>query len=208
MSDPITNDTPTPVIPVPAATPPEPNGGQLQGDSDPSWLPARLQRAEEAARKKLLLDLGIEDPSKGKELIADALKRKEDEMSEVQKAKAKIADLEPKAKRVDEITAALHEMVQKQIDALPKQWQNAVPEFDDPLKTFTWLQNNSALLAPPVIPNLNPGEQHDKLPPPPAQEAQRASNIAAQYGYKVDATKVADRARQLEQQRKQKPTGE
>lgn len=78
--------------PQPPAPPPDaPQGGNGSGEGDnPPWLPERLKRAQETARQqereRLLKELGIEDPAADKELLAAARKRREDEMTEVQKA--------------------------------------------------------------------------------------------------------------------------
>lgn len=86
-------------------TPPDKSGGNTGGDDqNPAWLPERLKRAEEAARKKMLADLGIEDPDTAKKLLADAKKRADDEKSESQKALEKA---EAAAKRAAELEEQL-----------------------------------------------------------------------------------------------------
>lgn len=194
--------------PAPTDTPPQTNGGTQGEGGDPSWLPARLQRAQEAERKKLLAELGIEDPKLAKQLIEEAQKRKQDEMTELQKAQARIAELEPKAEEVVRIKAALQDTVEKRIEALPKEWRDAVPEYEDPTKTLAWLDKNAEKLSRPQAPNMDAGVTGDKVPPPPTQEAQRAASIAAQYGYTIDPKKVAERQRQIEQQRQRGVTRE
>lgn len=69
------------------------------------------QKATDAARKKILAELGIEDPDADKALLAEARKRKADELTEAQKAdKAReqaeaatrqaVADLEAERKAI------------------------------------------------------------------------------------------------------------
>lgn len=83
--------------PQPPAPPPDaPQGGNGSGEGDsPSWLPERLKRAQEKARQeereRLFKELGIEDPEGDKELLTAARKRKQDEMSEADKAKTELA---------------------------------------------------------------------------------------------------------------------
>lgn len=79
--------TPTPV------TPPAPNGGNSGDDSDDEkpimtsvQLKERLERDREAQRKRLYAELGIEDADTDKTLLAEARKRKADELTEAQKA--------------------------------------------------------------------------------------------------------------------------
>lgn len=77
------------------------NGGQQQAQAEPNWLPDRLKRAEEAARKKLLEELGITDPEADKQMLADARKRKQDEMTAVEKAAAEKEAAEKKAAELE-----------------------------------------------------------------------------------------------------------
>lgn len=114
----------------------------------------------------------------------------------------------PRAERVDTMEQLLSDMAQKRIDRLPKQFRSLVPEYDDPVKTLMWLDANEATLTMPVPPNIGAGVQGEKKPAPPTEAAQRAANIAAQYGYTVDPAKIAARAQEIEQQRQRKPQGE
>lgn len=209
MTEPIDNSTIVPPAQPPTGTPPpETNGGTSQGEGEPSWLAARLQRAQDAARKQLLAEMGIEDPLKAKQLIADAIQRQQDEMTEAQKAQARIAELEPKAQQAERIAAALQATVQKRIEALPEEWRDAVPAFTDPVQTLEWLDKVTPKLQKPTAPNFDVGAAGDKPPAPPTAEAQRAAQVAAQYGYNLDAKALAARQRELEQQRQRKPQGD
>lgn len=211
MSDPITtinSTTEQPVTPPTGTPPPEANGGVHQGESDPAWLPARLQRAEEAARKKLLADMGIDDPLKAKQLIADAIQRHQDEMTEVQKAQARIAELEPLAQQAERIKQALEATVQKRIEALPEDWRDAVPAFSDPVQTLEWLDKVAPKLTLQRPPNLNPGGSSEHPPEPTSAQAQSAAQIVASYGYTLDPAAIAKRAKELEQKRQRKPQGD
>lgn len=156
-------DAPPPANPDPA-TPPANNGGSNGEGDNPAWLPARLQRAAEQERKRLLAEMGVDDPAKAKQLIAAEQKRQQDEMTDAQKAQAEVAQLKPKAERADALEAKFREMAQKRIDTLPKQWQAAVQKlFDnDPIDAVDWLDANAALFALPAVPNLNAGDQGDK----------------------------------------------
>lgn len=57
----------------------------------------RAKTAAQSERKKVLAELGIEDPDTDKALLAEARKRKADELSETEKANAELA--KEKAKR-------------------------------------------------------------------------------------------------------------
>lgn len=150
-----------PPPPPDPATPPANNGGSNGEGDSPAWLPARLQRAADAERKRLLAELGIDDPTVAKQLIADAQKRQQDDMTEAQKAQARVAELQPKAKRLEAVEAALQATVEKRVEQLPKAMRGLVPDFDDPLKTLKWLDDNAAALSLPIMPNLNAGQQGD-----------------------------------------------
>lgn len=163
--------------PAPVTPPPDTNGGN-GGEETPAWLPARLQRAEESARKRLLAELGIDDPLKGKQLISDAIQRQQAEMTEAQKARADADALKPRAERADALEAALKATVELRIKKLAKQHQSLVPDFDDPVKTLAWLDANEAALSQPVPPNLNPGTQGDSTKKDPQLTPEQEALIA------------------------------
>lgn len=209
MTDPIDNSTTVPPVQPPTgAPPPEQNGGTHQGEGEPSWLAARLQRAQDAARKQLLAEMGIEDPLKAKQLIADAIQRQQDEMTEAQKAQARIAELEPKAQQAERIAAALQATVDKRIAALPEEWRDAVPAFEDPVQTLEWLDKVAPKLTLQRPPNLNPGGSSEHPPELVTAQAQSAAQIVASYGYTLDPAAIAKRAKELEQKRQRKPQGD
>lgn len=81
------------------------------------------------------------------------------------KYKTQIDELAPRADRLDAMEQFVRDMAQKRIDALPTQWQNAVPEFSDPLQTLDWLEKSAPLMAQTPPPNLNPGAQGDSSKP-------------------------------------------
>lgn len=90
MTDPAAN----PVSPTPAPVPepqPETNSGQHgQGNSDPTWLPERLERARRAEREALLKELGVEKPEDAKTALAEFQKLKDAQLSEADRAKQEL----------------------------------------------------------------------------------------------------------------------
>jgi len=73
----------TPPVATPAAAPPAVT--PQPADENQPWFKERLARAEEQARAKVLSDLGITDPAKGKAAIEAAKKAEEDAKSQGQK---------------------------------------------------------------------------------------------------------------------------
>jgi seryl-tRNA synthetase len=57
---------------------------------------------------------------------------------------------------------ALEKSVRARIDALPAEWHDAVPDFDDPAKTLQWLDTVAHKLTRPSAPNTNAGAMSDK----------------------------------------------
>lgn len=71
---------------------------------EPKFLNARLKRAEDAARRKLLQELGIEDVNVGKAALAEAKKLRESQMSESEKSQAALQAAEERAKAAENRT--------------------------------------------------------------------------------------------------------
>lgn len=72
-------------------------------------------------------------------------------------AQEKLAEVEPKSKRAEELTAFITASLKGRIEALPEAYRGMVPAFDDPLKTLAWLDANAKLLTMPAAPNLDAG---------------------------------------------------
>lgn len=78
----------------------------------------------------------------------------------------------PLAEQLATLKQTLADTAQKRIDALPKQWQQAVPEYDDPAKTLQWLDANASLWGQTVIPVTAAGQTGDRSSVPKSvQEA-------------------------------------
>lgn len=52
---------------------------------------------------------------------------------------------------------ALAEAVQKRIDSIPEAMRGLIPDYDDPVRLFLWLDRNAELLRPRPAPDLNAG---------------------------------------------------
>lgn len=70
---------------------------------------------------------------------------------------ARISELEPVAKRVQEIAEALQATVKARVERLPEDMRGLVPEYEDPRKTLAWLDANEARLLRPVAPGTDAG---------------------------------------------------
>jgi hypothetical protein len=74
---------------------------------------------------------------------------------------ARITELEPLAKRVEEVQEALQATVKARVDRIPEDLRGMVPEYDDPRKTLAWLDVNEARLSRPVAPQTDAGVRGD-----------------------------------------------
>lgn len=76
--------------------------------------------------------------------------------------KGKLAEVEPKAARLDEYETFLNQQLERRLAALPPQWRDAVPEYDDPRKVLEWLDRNEAKMRLPSLVNTGAGQQGDR----------------------------------------------
>jgi hypothetical protein len=116
MSEPI--ETPKPETPAQGSQPATPQGNE-GGSPEPTFTQVEMDKtmgkvraeAREATTKKLLEDLGIEDLDTARALLAETKKRKEAEMSELEKAQTAIDAANKKAleaeQKVQEMQASI-----------------------------------------------------------------------------------------------------
>jgi hypothetical protein len=167
--------TPAPAAPATPAVP-----APAEPDKEPHWLPDRLRRAEEAARKAILKDLGVENPKDAK-LALDAYKAdQEAKKSELQKAQERAAALEAKANERDQYRSAVEAQAAADLASLTPEQRAAVEALagDDPLKVSTairalrptWAVSQTATPSAPVAP---------AAPPPMAAPVNTAAPAAA-----------------------------
>jgi hypothetical protein len=180
----MSDETTPAATPAPAATPPSPAVAAKPDDS-PAWLPERLSRAEEAARAKVLAEIGVDDPAKAKKILDDA-KRVEEEQKTIGEKKAE-AETEAKAarKEADRLRKIATDHAGRMMMALKPEHQFAVKELagDDPAEQLkaigilgpTWIASGqveplggqppapAANTAPPpnAPPPANPGSPPD-----------------------------------------------
>ena len=130
--------------------------------SEPEWLPARLERAKQAARADVLRELGAESLDAAKARIVAAKAAEDAQKSELQRLTERIAALEPSAAKVAELQAVVAQHADAELAKLTDEQRAAVTAIagDDKARALatvealrpTWVK--AAPAAPP--------------PPPPA----------------------------------------
>lgn len=129
-----------------------------------------------------------------KKALQDKVKAFEEAEAERQRLKAVeegrfqdiIKDLEPKAKRVDELTQALRDALKEELEAIPSDMHDLIPEGDITTQ-LVWIKKarKAGVFNKPTPPVTNIGEPGDK-PAPQREEPEGTRNvrdIAKQFGY-------------------------
>jgi hypothetical protein len=166
---------PAPVTPPPAAaTPPVSSPETISLTSE--QLKKRLDESATAAQRKFLKGLGFE---KDEDLTA-AIKRLKDSdqanLTEQEKLRAQLAELEPQARRAAVIEAQYATMVEEQFKALPETVQQAIDseaEGDAEARQILMSVLKKAGLgaAPAVHPGVTPPASASPSPAPPPSGA-------------------------------------
>lgn len=139
---------------------------------DPKWLPERLEQARRAAVADVLKGLGVDKPEALKAQLDKLKALEESQLSDAEKVAKRIADLEPRAKRADQLEGAVKVYADREFGSLNEQQRDAVTAIagDDPaniLKTIeslrpTWFQQTTAPAAVAAPASTS------AAPPPPA----------------------------------------
>lgn len=161
------------VAPPAAATPPEPP--TPRSDDSPPWLPDRLAKAKTTGRTELLNELGFPDIEAAKTAQAEAKALKEASLTDAEKMKLRLQELEPRAARAAALETRLKSIADSQFAALSEQQQgvvDAVAQGD----TEKRLELISVLAAagaspPPAAPPPEPATPPAPQTPPPANTA-------------------------------------
>lgn len=173
MSEPtITIETGVPAAPpqAPAVVPPAQAAPAAQ--EDPKWLPDRLKQAENSAVAKLLNGLGVDKPEALKAQLDKLRALEESQLSESEKVAKRIAELEPQAKRAEQLEGAVKLYADREFQSLSEPQRNAVTAIagNDPasiLKTIESLRPTWFQAAPATAPAAPPAST-SAAPPPPA----------------------------------------
>jgi transcriptional regulator with XRE-family HTH domain len=142
-----------------------------------SWLPERLAQAGRSATRELLKQFGAENPDELKAKLAKLTEIERSSMSEIERAKAELEDLKPKAAKVSQYETILKARVTAELAELTDEQRSAVETLggDDPaalMKTIdalkpTWAAQAAAQQTPaaqtPAAPQATPAV--DTAPP-------------------------------------------
>lgn len=142
-----TNESPTP----------DTSQGNTEGNDERTFTQAdvdrllgeRAKRAKDSAQSTFLETLGVDDLESAKALLADAKKRQEAEMSEVEKA---LAQADKERKRADDLAAQLEATKQAQINqrresAFKSALRNAGASNEDDLTILVHAKMGSELAS-------------------------------------------------------------
>lgn len=157
-----------PIVPAPA-----------EPEKEPHWLPDRLRRSEEAARKAILKELGVENPKDAKAAL-DAYKAdQEAKKSELQRAQERAAALEAAAAERDQYRSAVEAQAAADLATLTPEQRAAVESLagDNPLKVSNAIRALRPTWAAPATASVAPTAP--AAPAPMAAPANTAAPAAA-----------------------------
>jgi hypothetical protein len=101
------------------------------------------------------------------------------------------------AQRAEELEKALQDTVDARIEAVPENMRTLIPTFGTPQDTLEWLDANQALLtqSKPKAPKLDGGAGQPEIEEEIELTGgeQTLLDAAGQYGFDLDATRVAKR---------------
>ena len=159
----------------PAPAEPAPEKPRVQADAlPPDALKARLESAQQTARRELLKELGVEDPKDAKQALAELKQRQDAERTELEKAQAEADTLKAKATKADTYREILSRRAMAEMADLTEQQRATIKELagDDPASVVNVIDKMRAggLLGsaqpkqpeaeknPPKVPDTSPGK--------------------------------------------------
>lgn len=150
---PTTPETPAAVVATPSAKP-----QVLASELPPEALKARLDSAKEQARREMLAELGVTDTKDAKAAIAELKAIQDAKKSDLEKAQARIAELEGKAAKADHATQVASRRAAAELAALTDAQRAYVAKAsgDDPLRqleTIDSMREAGLLATPPAAPS-------------------------------------------------------
>ncbi len=160
------------------ATPPAPAPGEEWKGMTTEQFNARLASERETAQRKLLKDLGAEKPEDIKGALARLKEAEDAKKSDLEKLTGRVTELEPKAKRADELHAAIVGYLEAEEKAIPEDKRallDLAPPADQPDARLRWIANAKAkglfTVAAPAAPEKKEPtttKAGNGLPPKPA----------------------------------------
>lgn len=172
-TEPPVADTPPPATPVAAPAPAPAPSGPAPVSMTSEQLASRLREAESSAQKKFLKDLGFDKPADLKAVLKLAKDQAESDLSDNEKLKRQVAELEPKAAKVEALEAWKIAAVDEQFAALPEATRVSIDEDakgdpDERLRLMR-LARKWGVLNPPAPTTKEPPPA--PAPKPPATTA-------------------------------------
>lgn len=124
----------------------------------PEALKARLDAHAEKTRREMLAELGVPDTKDAKADLAELKRRRDAEKSDLEKAQARIAELEGKAAKADHATQVASRRAAAELAALTDAQRAYVAKAsgDDPLRqleTIDSMREAGLLATPPAAPS-------------------------------------------------------
>jgi transcriptional regulator with XRE-family HTH domain len=152
-----------------------------------AWLPERLAQAERKASRELLQKFGAKDADELQAKLAKLTEIERSSMSEIERAKAELEDLKPKAARVAQYETILKARVTAELAELTDEQRSAVETLggDDPaalMKTIDALKPTWAAQAAAQQAAATPVQQTPAAQTPAAPQAAPAVDTAPPRG--------------------------
>lgn len=130
--------------------------------------PIPYDRFSEVVQQRNARDAKIgELESRLAEYEAAETERKRKKLEDEGRQNEIIAELEPKAKRVEELESALQRTLNTEIEQLPERWRNAVPKQLSAIDQLDWIRDRKAegLFDLPKAPPMDAGVTGDSIEP-------------------------------------------
>jgi DNA repair exonuclease SbcCD ATPase subunit len=129
---------------------------------DPVGMARHLKETRTEAAKRRHAEKAAEEAARRAEENRLAEQQKWQELADLRQKE--LDQYKPRAERVEALESVVRETIQARISALPEQWRDAVPEFEDPAKTLKWLDANASKFAVPRPPSTDAGVRSDVKP--------------------------------------------
>lgn len=187
---------------APEADQPTPGASAEEKPNDfpklPEWAQSEMQalRREAAAHREKKLE--AERAAKAAE---DARLTEQQKWQELADKRGKeLEGLKPIQERLTAYETAFKTALHKRLEAIPDQFKTLVPEFDDPVKTWGWLDANQHLFTARKAPGLDGGAQDQSGKQAPQLTAQEVLAAKAMgLTLEVYAKRKAEAAAQRDQ---------
>lgn len=181
---------------------PEPSEDKKTDDL-PTWARDAISKANREAADYRTKLRAIEDQQRKME---EEWAKEQGEYKPLwEKAQTEITDLRAKAERSEVYQKAFEAALAVRLKAIPDEFKTLVPAFDDPVKTWEWLDANSQLFARRLAPKLDAGAQGDaanKIVPKLTVEQMKMAKLAGMTPeqYAAQLAKQAERSAQPQEQ--------